>query len=174
MDPYLEDEWELTEDDLEPLEKPWWLRPTLIVVAALTALSLAAVPVYNVFRAGPTIADNGLEVCGFDYCIVQDAVRDAGLADEMSRLSNTFLTDTEAQRLADVLTDYLGVDPVRLTVVTHLDGDLEGQYDPNTRSIVIERPARAWTVAHEVAHSAAFGHGDDFQRTLIDLATFLR
>ena len=170
---YPEDDWELTEEDFEPLEKPWWLRPTLIVVAAITALSLAAVPIFNVFGASRPVADNGLEVCGFDYCIVQDAVRDGGLGNEMSRLSNTFLTDQEAQELADALTDYLEVDPVSVTVVNRLQGDVEGQYDPSTRSVVIERPARAWIVAHEVAHTVARGHGDDFQQTLIELTEWL-
>ncbi len=172
-DEFVEEEWDLTEEDFEPLERPWWVRPTLILVAAITALSLAAVPLYNVFAQPRPVAANGLEVCGFDYCIVEEAVRDAGLGSEMSRLSNTLLTDEDAKRLADSLTDYLGVDRVGLTVVDRLEGDLEGQYDPAARLITIERPARAWIVAHEVAHVVAGGHDEDFQRVLIDLAIWL-
>ena len=166
-------DWDLTEEDFEPLERPRWVRPVLIIVAAITAVSLAAVPLYNVFAQPRTVAANGLEVCGFDYCIVEEAVRDAGIGNLMSRLSNTLLTDEDAKRLADSLTDYLGVDPVGLTVVDRLDGDLEGQYDPAVRLITIERPARAWIVAHEVAHVISGGHDSDFQRTLIDLAVWL-
>jgi predicted metal-dependent hydrolase len=46
-------------------------------------------------------------------------------------------------------------------------------YDVETRTISIERPARAWTVLHEVAHVLEPGHGADFQRVVIDLATVI-
>lgn len=160
--------WDETDDDLEPLA-PSWRRPTLIGVAIVTAVALALVPIYNVFSAR-TIADNGLEVCGFDYCIVQEAATEAGVDLEMSRLANTFLDEDEARALALELTDYLGIDPVGLVVVERLDGRLGGVYDPATRSIEIESPARAWTVLHEVAHAVSTGHGQDFQAVVIELA----
>lgn len=165
------DEWDEEDpEDLEPLA-PAWRRPLLIGVAAITAIALALVPIYNVFFAR-TVADNGLEVCSFDYCIVVDAVTEAGVDLVMSRLANTFLDEEEAREFAAELTDYLGVDPVGLDVVERLDGRLGGVYDSATNSILIESPARAWTVLHEVAHAVATGHGDDFQAVVIDLARF--
>lgn len=169
---YLFDDWDLEGEDLEPLSPPSWRRPLLIAVAAITALSLVMVPLYNVFFARP-IAANGLEVCGFDYCIVQESVREAGLDLTMSRLSNTFLEPAEARTFADELTEYLGVEPVGLEVVDRLDGRLGGVYDPGTRSISIESPARAWTVLHEVAHAVETGHGEEFQDVVIDLTSYV-
>lgn len=159
-------------EDVEPATAPVWRKPVLIVVAGLTAVAMALVPIYNVFWAR-TFADNGLEVCGFDYCVVQEAVRVAGLDLEMSRLSNTFLDDEGARSLADELTEYLDVDPIFLTVVDDLEGSLGGVYDPEARSIQIERPARAWTVLHEVAHAVEIGHDEDFQAVVIDLTVWL-
>ena len=164
-----EEEWDLEEEDVEPLAPPPWRKPLLIGVAALTAVTMALVPLYNVFFAR-TVADNGLEVCGFDYCVVVDAVRDQGLDLVMSRLANTFLDDAETRELVDAATDYLDAGPVGLEVVDDLEGRLGGIYDPASRSIRIERPARAWTVLHEVAHSVEGGHGQEFQEVLIDLA----
>ena len=164
-----EDGWDLEDEDLEPIEPPSWRKPLLIAVAALTAVAMAIVPLYNVFFAR-TVADNGLEVCGFDYCVVVEAVRDAGLNLTMSRLSNTFLDDAETQDLAEAATGYLGVAPVALEVVDDLEGRLGGVYDPANRVIRIERPARAWIVLHEVAHVDEGGHDEDFQRVLIELA----
>ncbi|MGD2042389.1 MAG: hypothetical protein PVJ28_01990 [Acidimicrobiia bacterium] len=164
-----EDGWDVEEEDLEPIQPPPWRKPLLIAVAALTAVAMAIVPLYNVFFAR-TVADNGLEVCGFDYCVVVDAVREAGLDLTMSRLSNTFLDDAETRDLLDAATDYLGVAPVGLEVVDELEGRLGGVYDRASRMIRIERPARAWTVLHEVAHVEESGHDEDFQRVLIELA----
>lgn len=164
-----EDGWDLEDEDLEPIEPPPWRKPLLIGVAALTALAMAIVPLYNVFF-GRTVADNGLEVCGFDYCVVVEAVRDAGLDLTMSRLANTFLDDEETRDLVDAATDYLGLAPVGLEVVDDLEGRLGGVYDPAERMIRIERPARAWIVLHEVAHVEESGHDEDFQSVLIELA----
>lgn len=164
-----EDGWDLEDEDLEPIEPPPWRKPLLIGVAALTALAMAIVPLYNVFF-GRTVADNGLEVCGFDYCVVVEAVRDAGLDLTMSRLANTFLDDGETRDLVDAATDYLGLAPVGLEVVDDLEGRLGGVYDPAERMIRIERPARAWIVLHEVAHVEESGHDEDFQSVLIELA----
>jgi hypothetical protein len=167
------DDW----DDEELLEGeepvPAWRRPLIIGVSLVTALALALVPLYNVFFAR-TIADNGLEVCGFDYCVVQEAVRAAGLELTMSALANTFLDEEEARSFAEDLTDYLGIETVGLRVVPELDGRLGGVYDPATRSISIESPARAWTVLHEVAHAAETGHGESFRDVVIELAGWVQ
>lgn len=165
-------EWDLTEEDFEPLPPPPWRRPLLIVVAFLTAVAMAAVPIYNVISAR-TVAENGLEVCGFDYCVVQEAAQEAGVDLTMSRLANTFLDDDEARAFADRLTDHLDIAPVGLQVVDALEGRLGGVYDRTARSISIERPARAWTVLHEVAHAVEPGHDEGFQRLVIDLAIWV-
>lgn len=166
------DDWDDDEDIEEDEPVPAWRRPLIVGVAAVTALALALIPLYNVIFAR-TVAENGLEVCGFDYCVVQEAVRAAGLDLTMSSLANTFLDEQEARALAGELTDFLGIEPVGLRVVTDLDGRLGGVYDPATRSISIESPARAWTVLHEVAHAVETGHGEGFTEVVIDLATFL-
>jgi hypothetical protein len=163
------EEWDSYDDEHEPPAPPPWRKPVLIVTAAVTALAMALVPLYNVFFTRD-VADNGLEVCGFDYCVVVEAVTEAGLDLTMSRLSTTFLDDTEAARLTDAATDHLDVASVGLEIVDDLEGRLGGLYDPSTREIRIERPARAWTVLHEVAHTRESGHGDGFQRVLIELA----
>ncbi|HEX6301515.1 MAG TPA: hypothetical protein VF148_13710 [Acidimicrobiia bacterium] len=163
------EEWDLSEEDFEPLAPPPWRKPLLIAVAALTAIAMAVIPLYNVFVARP-VADNGLEICGFDYCIVQEAMRESGVDLMMSDLANTFLDDDAARVLADDAADYLDIGPVELQVVDDLEGRLGGVYDPTSRSILIERPARAWTVLHEVAHAVETGHAEAYQDTLADLA----
>lgn len=174
-EPYF-DEFELEspdeiEDDSEPLAPPW-RRPLLIGVAALTAAAMLLIPMYNVLR-GQQIADNGLEVCGFDYCVVQDAAIAAGLNEEMSRLANAFLDDEEAAIFASALLDRIGERDVSFSIVDRLDGDIKGQFRPDTRTIVVERPVRAWIIVHEVAHAKAPGHGEDFRRALIDLTEWI-
>jgi hypothetical protein len=168
-DEELFEDWDLDEEDLEPLAPPAWRKPLLIAVAALTALAMALVPLYNVLFAR-SVAENGLEICGFDYCIVQDALVEAGVDITMSRLANTFLDDEEAQAFADRVADELDIASIGLQVVDDLEGRLGGFYDPATRSITIRRPARAWTVLHEVAHAVESGHGEEYQDVLIDLA----
>ena len=166
------EEWDL--DEYEQPRPPAWRRPLLIGVALLTVTAMATGPIYNLVNAGVVpLADNGLEVCGFDYCIVQDGVREAGLDLVMSRFANIHLADESAVALAEALIDHLGAESVTVTVVDHLEGHVEGQYNPATRTILIERPARAWTVLHEVAHIDSSGHGDDFQQGLVELATWL-
>lgn len=170
-DPFF-DEFEFPHEDEEEPLTPWWRRPLLIGVAALTAGSMFLIPVYNLLQ-GRELADNGLEVCGFDYCIVQDAAISAGLNEEMSRLANTFLGDEESIALATALLDRIGENDVSFVIVDQLEGDIKGQFDPASRTIFVERPVRAWIVVHEVAHATAPGHGEDFQRSLIDLTEWL-
>lgn len=170
-DDFFFDDWDEAEEELEP-PPPSWRRPVLIGVAVVTALAMALVPLYNVFFAA-TVSDDGLEVCGFDYCVVQEGMREAGLDLTMSRLSNTFLEEAEARELANELTDHLGIERLGLVVVQDLDGRLGGVYDRSERSISIESPARAWTVLHEVAHAVETGHGDDFLRVVIELTEYL-
>lgn len=163
------EDWDLAEEDYEALSSPLWRKPLLIAVAALTTVAMTIVPLYNVFSAR-SVADNGLEICGFDYCVVQEAMQDAGLDLVMSRLANTLLDDESARTLADEAVDHLDMSPLGIQVVDDLEGRLGGVYDPTTRSILIERPARAWTVLHEVAHAAESGHDEAYQEVLIDLA----
>jgi hypothetical protein len=163
---------DLDPDDLEPVPPPPWRQPLLIAVAALTAVALAIVPLYNVI-AGSPVSDSGLEICGFDYCIVQEAVGEAGLNSTMSRLSHTFLDEDDARALANELADYLGIPPVGLRVVDRIEGRIGGFYDPVDRVVEIESPARAWTVLHEVAHAVETGHGPAFQQVVIELTAYL-
>ena len=168
------DEWDTGEEDLEEAPPPRWRRPAVVSLAILIALSLAILPLQSLFDGTtPAVSESGLEICGHDYCIVREAVVEAGLDLDMSRLANTLLDDVGAVALANELTDYLGVDPIALSVADELGGRLGGVYDPSTRSILIERPANAWVVAHEVAHAVASGHGEEFQRVLVDLAGYL-
>lgn len=173
-DEVLFDEWVLEDEDGEDLASPSWRRPVIIGVALITAVAMALVPLYNLINGSErAVADNGLEVCGFDYCVVQDGMRNSGLDLAMSRFSNIYLDDEGAARLADLLVDHLNVQPVSLLVVDQLDGRIEGQYEPSTRTILIERPARAWTVLHEVAHAVSSGHGDEFLDVVVDLTAWL-
>ena len=159
-----------TDEDLPP--PPRWRKPALMIVAAVTAAALAFVPVSNLFR-GPAVSHAGLEVCAFDYCVVQEAVVEAGLLPVASRLSNRMLTGDEARGLAEDIAGFLGIEPVKLAVVERLDDGQAGVYMPSSREILIRRPANAWVVAHEMAHAVSTGHGDDFVAALIDIARWL-
>ena len=170
----LVDYWDDDVDaDLEPPGPPAWRRPAILAIAAITALALAVVPLYNLFERPSAVADNGLEICGFDYCVVEEWVAEAGLAPVMSRLANTFLDDNETLRLAEDVSAFLDVDPVSIAVVDRLGGRLGGVYDPATRSILIERPVSVWTVIHEMAHVVSSGHGDEFLDVLVDIARWI-
>lgn len=161
-------------DDVEEIEPSPWRRRIIVAVAAVTVVAVGLIPAYNLFRGQRLdVADNGLEVCGFDYCVVQEAVVDAGLHLEMSAFATRFLDDEGASRLAASLVDHLGVEPVTVQIVDALDGRIEGQYSPRSRLILLERPARAWIVIHEVAHAVSSGHGDDFTATVIELTEWL-
>jgi hypothetical protein len=171
-DELLHDGWDAEEDDVEDPAPPRWRRPVVVLLAILVAVSLAILPLRSLFDgSNPPIAENGLEICGYDYCTVREAVTEAGLDLEMSRLANTPLDDDQAAELADELTRFLGIDRVAVTVVDELGGRLGGRYDPAARSILIERPATAWVVAHEVAHAVAAGHGDEFMEVLLEVVS---
>jgi hypothetical protein len=172
-DELIPDEWFSPEDE-EPLEHPPWRRRTITAVGLLVAAAMLAVPVWNIIDgATPRFSDSGLELCGFDYCVVQEGVREAGQGVTMGRLANTLLSEDDAQQLADSLVGYLGVEPVTVDVVDRLEGRIAGQYNSATRQILLERPVRAWIVLHEVAHTVATGHGDQFIDTLVDLARWM-
>ena len=168
------DEGDADDEELEPIPPSRWRRSAVVAIAALVAVSLAILPLQSLFDGTtPAVSDSGLAICGDDYCVVRESIVEAGLDLEMSRLANTLLDDAAAVALANELTDYLGIDRVTVEVVDDLGGRLGGVYDPSTRSILIDRPADAWVVAHEVAHAVAPGHGEEFQRALIDLARYL-
>lgn len=166
------DGWDGEEEEEQGPPAPTWRRPFLVVIAVVTAVALAMVPLYNVLFAA-TEGDDGLDVCGFDYCVVQEVVRQAGMDLTMSRLSHVFLDEEEARELANLLTDHLRIDRVGLVVVEDLDGRIGGVYDRADRSISIESPARAWTVLHEVAHAVQTGHGEEFQAVVLELTGVL-
>jgi len=156
----------------EEPETDWtrWRRYALAMIAAVVALAMASVQIWNlVDRGSPPVADSGLEICGFDYCVVQEAIRAEGLGLEMSTLATTFLDEAEARTLADELVSRLGQPPVGIEVVDRLEGRTAGQYSPGSRTILLERPIRAWIVIHEAAHTVAGGHDAFFVETLAGL-----
>lgn len=160
--------------DDEVAESSRWRRWLVVAIAAGLAAVLLGGPVLQlVDRANPQIADNGLEVCGADYCVVQDAVNGAGYGATMARLTMTRLSAEGAQALADELAAVLDVDPVPVVVVAELEGPTAGSYDPARRTIAVERPPNAWVVTHEMAHVRSSGHGDAFVTTLLDLVAHL-
>ena len=170
------DAWEeYDEPTPEELARAQWRRRVILAVAIITVAAMAAIPVFNLINQGSRpVADNGLEVCGFDYCEVQDAVRAAGFGTEMARFSALFLSDSDAADLVDALVGYLGEDPVEFEVVDRLDWRIQGQYEPDIRTIRVERPVTVWIVLHEVAHVPTSGHGDEFVSVLVDLAAQIR
>ncbi len=170
VDPH-QDAWAESEpEDFEPVEVPVWRRRAIVVAASLAVLSLAGSQLWNlVDRGSPPVADSGLEICGFDYCDVQAAIRAEGLGAEMTRLASVYVSHDDARELAAALVEAMGEDPVRVEIVDRLDGRTAGQYSPGSRTILLERPVRAWIVFHEAAHVAEGGHGEDFVEALADL-----
>lgn len=164
-----DDLWDADPDPPPP--PPRWRRRVITAVGVLVAAAMLAGPVWNTFdRANPPLSDSGLELCGFDYCTVQDAVREAGFGVTMSRLANAYVDEEEASAFAGELLAYLDERSVTVEVVDSLDGRIAGQYRSQDRLILLERPVRAWIVLHEVAHVVASGHGEIFQEAIIDLA----
>lgn len=145
------------------------------LVALTAALSMLAIPLYNVIDgASPQIADNGLEVCRIDYCLIEQRVRAAGLGDVMVGMAASVVPDSEVQSFVDTMVGVVGGPDIAAFVVDELPGDLGGRYSPAARSIEIDRPATVWLIAHEVAHSVSTGHGEEFQETLIELGEFFQ
>ena len=172
--PFDDSFWE-DEEQVEESIRPAWRRRVLIGVALVVAASLLLVPLYNVFESrGAAIAENGLAICGYDYCVVNEAVVAADLDLVQSRLANSILDDGSAGQLVDELARHLDLQPLELRIVDDLEGRLGGFYDSRSRVIVIERPVNAWVVLHEVAHAKAAGHGPEFQAVVVDLAMWIR
>ncbi len=170
-----QDDWEI--DDWEPIgEDPISSRslPTSWrVVGILAALSMLAIPLFNLIDArSPQVADNGLEVCRFDYCVVERYVVDAGLGRTMAEMSSIIVPDADVQSFVDAMIDVVGGPSVTAQVVDDLPGDLGGRYVPAERLIQIDRPATVWIIAHEVAHTVSQGHDEEFQETLVELGRF--
>ncbi|MGC2241791.1 MAG: hypothetical protein WA726_13240, partial [Acidimicrobiia bacterium] len=92
---------------------------------------------------------------------------------EMTRLASIVLSDDDSARLVQVIVAHLDVPPVRFEAVDDLGGRTAGLYEPATRTIRVERPIRAWTIAHEAAHTLASAHGTAFTRALIEIVTWL-
>lgn len=164
------DDWEpVREDSISSRNLPTSWR----VIGILAALSMLAIPLFNLIDARtPQIADNGLEVCRFDYCIVERHVVDAGLGRTMAEMSSIIVADADVQSYVDAMIDVVGGPSVTAQVVDELPGDLGGRYSPAERLIQIDRPATVWIIAHEVAHTVSSGHDEEFQETLLELGRF--
>lgn len=165
LDPFIDEE--PPEDELSRRGLGWGWR----IAGLITALSMLALPLWNFIQgSSPQIADNGLEVCSYDYCVVEQEVRDAGLGEVMIRQSGVIVPDREVQSYVDAFSSVIGGPPVVAEVVDDLPGDLGGRYSPSDRLIQIDRPATVWIIAHEVAHSVGSGHDRDFVDALLELA----
>ncbi len=173
-------DWEVDyaqEEDWEPpdLVIPRRRMPTSWrVVGVVAALSLLVIPVLNLITAGPQFADNGLEICRFDYCDVERHVFDEGLGGTMAVMSSIIVPDDEVQSYVDAMIDVVDGPSVTVEVVDELPGDLGGRYFTSERVIQLDRPVNLWVIAHEVAHSVAPGHEDDFLETLVELGRFFQ
>lgn len=168
VDPFEEEQG--AEDELTRRHLGWGWRTAGIV----TALAMLVLPLWNVVQAtSPQVADNGLEVCSYDYCIVEEKVREAGYGEVMIRQSGEIIPDREVQSYVDAFTDVVGGPALTVEVVDDLPGQLGGRYTPVDRHIQIDRPATVWIIAHEVAHSVGSGHDDDFMGALLELAEHL-
>ena len=175
VDAWGDEDWEV--DDWEPIREDPISRRTLPtswrVIGVVAALSMLAIPIFNLIDArSPQIAANGLEVCRFDYCIVEQYVIDVGLGRTMAEMSSIIVPDAEVQSYVDAMIDVVGGPSVTAEVVDELPGDLGGRYSPAERLIQIDRPATVWIIAHEVAHTVSTGHDEEFQETLVQLGRF--
>jgi hypothetical protein len=168
-------DWDV-EGDEAVLEDPIAARRIPVswrIIGALAAVSMFAIPLFNVLDARtPQIADNGLEVCQFDYCVVEQYVLDAGAGLVMAEMSAVIVPDVDVQSYVDAMIDVVGGPDVQADVVDELPGDLGGRYSPASRLIQIDRPATVWVIAHEVAHTVSPGHDIAFRETLVELARF--
>lgn len=164
------DEWEPATD--EPILRRR-IPTSWRVVGVVAAMSMLAIPVVNLIDArSPQIADNGLEVCSIDYCVVERHIIEAGLGRTMAEMAADIVPDAQVQSYVDSMIDVVGGPDVTAEVVDELPGDLGGRYSPASRLIQIDRPATVWIIAHEVAHAVSSGHDDGFRETLADLGRF--
>lgn len=168
-------DWEA--DDWDPIREDSVSSRTLPtswrVIGILAAVSMLAIPLFNMIDArSPQVADNGLEVCSFDYCVVERYVVDADMGRTMAEMSSLIVPDADVQSFVDAMIDVVGGPSVTAQVVDELPGDLGGRYSPAERLIQIDRPATVWVIAHEVAHTVSQGHDEEFQETLVELARF--
>jgi hypothetical protein len=164
------DDWDLIPEEAitrRPVPRSWRL------IGIVAVLSMLVLPLLGLLNARPQFADNGLEVCRFDYCEVERQALDEGIGGTMAAMSSIIVPDSEVQAVVDELTLVVGGPSVTAVVVDRLPGDLAGRYDPSERLIEIDRPANLWVIAHEVAHTVASGHGDDFMAALIELGGYL-
>ena len=165
VDPFMDEE--LPSDEISRRRLGWGWR----IAGVVTALSMLTLPVWNFIQgSSPQIADNGLEVCSFDYCVIEEQVRNAGLGDVMIRQSGVIVPDREVQSYVDAFSDVIDGPAITAEVVDDLPGELGGRYTPSDRLIQIDRPATVWIIAHEVAHSVGSGHEQDFVDALLELA----
>lgn len=163
-----------SEYDPDEVIQPRRISRTTRLVGLMAALAMLAIPLWNVIDARtPQFAHNGLEVCAFDYCEVQQQVDAAGFGVIMAGASQIPVSDRDTQALVDSFSVVLDGPDVTIEVVDGIDGGVAGQYIRSERHIQVERPARVWVVAHEVAHSVSNGHDDDFLEALLELATYL-
>lgn len=160
------DGWELIPEEIPRRKLPTSLR----IIGVVAALSLLVIPVLNLINAGPRFADNGLEICRFDYCVVERHVFDEGLGPTMAVMSSIIIPDDEVLTVVDDMIEFVDGPAVTVEVVEELPGDLGGRYIPAERLIQLDRPVPLWVIAHEVAHTVASGHEDDFVATLVELA----
>ena len=108
----------------------------------------------------------GIPAMGEDEREAIRAVADLGAVDEAVRHEavREGAADQEGQHEPD---------PDEARPHNRLPGDIAGRYSPSERLIEIDHPANLWVIAHEVAHSVAPGHEDDFMTTLVVLARYL-
>ena len=164
------DDWD------EPDEDPIGRRRIPLswrIIGVAAALSMFSIPLFNLIDARtPQIADNGLEVCRFDYCVVEQHIVAAGMGTTMAEMASLVVPDSEVQSYVDAMIDVVGGPQVTVEVVDELPGDLGGRYSPASRLIQIDRPATVWIIAHEVAHTVSQGHDEEFRETLEGLGRF--
>ncbi len=169
VDDWPEEDWEsISERVISRRNLPASWR----AIGILAALSVLVIPVLNLINAGPQFADNGLEVCRFDYCVVEQYVFEAGLGPTMAVMSSIVVPEAEVQPWVDEMIGIVGGPSVTAVVIDDLPGDLGGRYITSERLIEIDRPANLWVIAHEVAHAVAPGHEDDFMETLVELGRY--
>ena len=168
---------------------PWFLGALLVVVVGLAAIRgdapatvvvtdgavVPLEPAEPVTRPSPTtytaIDPTGgdyLEVCDWDYCVVQDLIGEGGIDPFLYEISLA-----EARAIAGEVTKAWDVPSVPVTSEP-IPGELAGYYDPQVVAITLDEPIIAWALLHELAHhivrhthgTDALSHGLEFLETL--------